>query len=82
MLLVSLLSLVFGDFTFAASPGTVALAVAAVMVVETPRELVLEATVVERAVAMPLLFKIVPWVVADRSAPPPTLSNDIFLVTL
>ncbi len=63
-LLVSWLFLSFGDVTFAASPGTVALAVAAVTVAETPRESAVEATVVERAVAMPLSFKIVPWVVA------------------
>ncbi len=74
--------LFFGNFTFSASLGMVALVVAAVMVVETPRESGGMATVVERAVAMPLLFKIVPSVVADRSAPPPTLSNDVFLDTL
>ncbi len=59
LLLFSLLSF-FCDFTFAASPGTVALVVVVVMPVETPRELAVEAAVVERAVAMPLLFKIVP----------------------
>ncbi len=50
-----------GDVTFAASPVTLASAVVAVMVAETPRESAVEATMVERAVAMPLLFKIVPW---------------------
>ncbi len=74
--------LFFGNFTFAASPGMEALAVAAVTVAETPRELAVEATVVERVVAMPLLFKLVPWVMADRSAPPPTLSTDVFLKIL
>ncbi len=53
-----------GDVTFVASPGMVAPAVAAAMVAETPRESAVEATVVERVVAMPLLFKIVLWVVA------------------
>ncbi len=56
--------LFFGDVTFAVSPGMVALAVAAVMVAETPRESAVEVTVVEDPVAMPLLFKTVPWVVA------------------
>ncbi len=48
----------FGDVSFAASPDMVVLAVAAVTVAETPRESAV------RAVAMPLSFKIVPWVVA------------------
>ncbi len=74
--------LFFGDFIFAVSPGTVALVVAAVTVAQTPRESAVEATVAKRAVAMPLSFKIVPWVVADRSALPATLSNDVFLDTL
>ncbi len=43
-MLVSLLSF-FCNFTFAVSLGMVALAVAAVMVAETPRELAVEATV-------------------------------------
>ncbi len=64
--------LFFGYFTFAPSPGTVASAMAAVMVMAIPRESVVEATVVEKAVAMPLLFKRVSWVVADRSTPPAT----------
>ncbi len=72
----------FGNFTFAASPGMVALAVAAVTVADTPRELEVEATVMERALAMPLLFKLVPWVVADTWAMPPTLSTEVFLDTL
>ncbi len=55
------------------------MAVAAVMVADTPRESEVMATVVERALAMPLLLKLVPWVVADTSAPPPTLSNEVFL---
>ena len=55
---------------------------AAVTVAELPRESAVEVTVVERAAAIPLLFKIVSWVVADRSALPPTLSNDVFLDTL
>jgi hypothetical protein len=48
----------------AASPGTVAAAVAVEMVAETPRESAVEAAVGERALAMPLSSKIVPWVVA------------------
>ena len=55
---------------------------AAVTVAATPRESAVEATVVERAVAMPLSFKMVPSVVADRSALRATLSNDVFLDTL
>ncbi len=69
-------------FTLAVSLGMVVLAVAVVTVAETPRELAVEATVVERAVAMPLIFKILPWVVADRSALLPRLSIDQFLDTL
>ncbi len=55
---------------------------AAVTVADTPRESAVEATVVERALAMPLLFKSVPWVVADTLALPPTLSTEVFLDTL
>jgi hypothetical protein len=69
----------FGDVTFAASLSMVALALAAKMVAETPMESPVEATVVERALAMPLSSKIVPWVVAAWAAVPTTLSNDIFL---
>ncbi len=56
--------LFFGDVILAVSPGMVALVVAAVTVAEAPMESAGVATVVERAVVMPLLFKIVPWVVA------------------
>ncbi len=56
--------------------------VAAVTVADTPRESVVEAKVVKRALVMPLLFKLVPWVVAETSAPPPTLSTEVFLDTL
>ncbi len=74
--------LFLGDSTFAASPGTVALVVAAVTEADTPRELAVMATVVEMALAMPLFFILVPWVVADTLARPPKFSTEVFLDTL